>query len=142
MRAPTMQSSTPTRGRRRMPRLAGRLCAARLAGCASLSDQMDRLNQSLLSYEKAIRWGEFDSAYAMHKEPPPVPAALKNVRVTRYEVKERNYDQTTQTARQTVMIQYYSLDTSREVTVEDRQEWEYLKEAQRWRRTDEPPRFE
>jgi len=116
-----------------------------LGGCATTADRMDRLDRTLKGYEKALRWGKFDAAYSFHKwgedEQPSIPAHLKEVRITRYEVASRRLDQETLTARQTVVIRYYDTNTATERELTDRQRWKYFEDSKRWYLMSEPPEF-
>lgn len=122
------------------------VCVVILSACATTTDHMDRLNSTLSTYEKAIRWRDFDAAYAMHQwdqqDLPSLPAQLKYIRVTHYEVKDLHFDQTAMTARQTAIIRYYNTETSRERTLEHVQQWTYHKGNKRWYQTSKPPVFE
>lgn len=116
-----------------------------LAGCATTADKMDRLNRTLRAYEKNIRWAKFDAAYSFHKweagEQPSIPRHLKEIRVTGYDVTGTHFDPKTMTATQTVSIRYYSMETSRERTLEDRQRWQYNEDIKRWQLISPPPTF-
>lgn len=118
------------------------LSAIVLGACATSSDQLDRLNQALGTYEKAVRWADFDSAYALHKNKQAVPDQLKDIRVTRYEVKDLQFDSATMSASQTASIRYYNTGTSREHELEQQQLWEYDQQTKRWLLISEPPAFE
>lgn len=117
-----------------------------LPACATTADHMDRLNISLNAYEKAIRWGDFETAYAMHQwgleGQPALPEQLPHIRVTHYEIKDRHFDKPTMTARQTATIRYYNAESSRVRTLKNEQQWEYHKDNKRWYQTSKPPVFE
>ncbi|NOX76988.1 MAG: hypothetical protein GXP17_10335 [Gammaproteobacteria bacterium] len=116
-----------------------------LGGCSTTADRMDRLDRTLNGYEKALRWGKFDAAYSFHKwgtdEQPSIPAHLKKIRMTRYEVTSRRFDEKTMTARQSVAIRYYDTDTATERELQDRQRWKYFEDAKRWYLMSDPPVF-
>lgn len=116
-----------------------------LTGCATTLDKMDSLNRTLRAYEKNIRWAKFDAAYSFHKwapgEIPSIPKHLKYIRVTGYDVSGSSFDEKTMTATQTVAIRYYSMETSVEHTLEDKQRWQYDADIKRWQLISPPPTF-
>ena len=69
-----------------------------LAGCAAMGQRkrLDSLESSVTSYGTALRWGNWNSANefraprkSSEKLEPMPKAALKNIRVTDYEVVQR-----------------------------------------------------
>ena len=115
-------------------------------GCATPADKFDTLDRSLRGYEKAVRWGKFDIAYTFYRSGDDqqliAPQYLKDIRVTRYEVNSRDFNSETMTTKQIVTISYYHMDTQRERSITDTQNWEYDKEKKRWFIVSEPPSFQ
>jgi hypothetical protein len=117
-----------------------------LGACATTYDKMDKLNMTLRSYEKALRWAKFDMAYSYHKwetdEQPSIPEHLKNIRITNYSTSNQSFDEKTMTAKQKVTIRYYNQNNLRERSLEDKQSWEYFPEKKRWYLMSKPPTFQ
>lgn len=121
------------------------LVALLLGACATSGQREDALNRTLRQYEKAVRWVQFDAVYAYHRwseggQPAP-PAALRNVRVTRYHVNNSQLSDDALHYHQTVTIHYYLLDSPRERSIVQRQQWEYDPGQKRWLQTGPPPAF-
>jgi hypothetical protein len=121
------------------------IVALLLGACATSADRLDNLNRTLLAYEKAVRWAKFDIVYSFHKwdtdEQPSLPARLKNIRVTGYEVVNSRFDEKTMITTQLVAIRYYNTDTLRERELEGRQRWKYFPEPKRWYLLSDPLTF-
>ena len=117
-----------------------------LGACATSYDKMDKLNMTLLGYEKALRWAKFDVAYSFHKwdadEQPSLPKYLKNIRLTSYSAGNHSFDETSMTAKQMVTISYYNKDNLRERSMEDKQSWKYFPDKKRWFLISKPPTFD
>ena len=125
--------------------VAGLLVTMLLGACSTTLDKMERLNQTLRGYEKAIRWAKYDMAYSFHKweadEQPTLPTHLKNIRVTSYQVINQSFDEETMTAKLTVSIQYYNQDDLRERSIQDQQRWKFFPDLKRWYLISEPIDF-
>jgi len=123
------------------------LPAVLLGACASLdkNERLTSLDNTLKNYDRAIRWVQFDAAWAFHKwdegERQAPPASLKNVRVTEYKVVATHMAVDNLSYTQTVHIAYYLLDSPRERRLTDRQRWEYDADAKRWWLVSEMPQF-
>lgn len=117
-----------------------------LNGCATTADKLDKFDQATRGYEKALRWAKFDMAYSYVKwdtgEPPSIPKHLGSIRLTNYRIVNRNFDEPSMTAKQTVTIHYYNQNDLRERNLEDRQEWKFFKDENRWYLISKPPTFE
>lgn len=116
-----------------------------LGACATTYDKMDKLNQTLRGYEKALRWAKFDMAHSFRKfdagkETSP-PAHLKNIRITVYDVTRQHFDEKTMTAELTVSISYYNVENLREHSLQDKQSWKFFPEQKRWYLMSELPGF-
>lgn len=117
-----------------------------LTACATLKDRIDQLEQVQRDYEGAVRWGHFDSAYAMHRNADgsvPAPSQrLSNYKVTSYQVMSRSVADDKNAADQTVQIKYYNADYLRESTLTLQQHWRYDAPTHTWLVTSAPPEFE
>jgi len=120
-----------------------------LAACAAIPEQqkLDLLDGTLRSYEKAIRWGKFETANSFRKggarqSLPTDFAALAEIRVSSYEVMERTVAPDKSQAVQTVTIKYYHSDHPVERTVMDRQEWRYDALKRAWHLNGDLPAFQ
>ena len=116
-----------------------------LCACSTTADKMDKLNNTLKGYEKALRWAKFDAAYSFHKwdsdEQPSMPSHLKNIRITKYVVSNKVFDEKTMTAKQSVSISYYNTNNLREKSLEDKQRWKYFPDHKRWYLMSKPLTF-
>ena len=108
-------------------------------GCASMEtgEKMSQFDETSRAYLRAIRWGEFEAAYAFKKlsarnEEMPNFEDYRTVKVTNYKVKQTIIAEDQSRVIQIVDFQYYRM---KDVTVKnliDRQKWEYDKEQERW----------
>jgi len=116
-----------------------------LTACSTTADKVDRLDQTLSAYGSALRWAHYDTAYSFHKwdaeGQPAIPAYLKSIKVTNYNVANRTFDEKSMTARQIAIIKYFNEDDARERTLEDHQIWKYFPDQDRWYLTSMPPDF-
>lgn len=116
-----------------------------LGGCASTTERMDDLGDTLRNYKKSIRWAQFEQAYSFRKRQDGSDAmpqqSLENVRVTKYTEGGSQLSADKLHFSQTVRISYYLLDSPREREVTDQQQWVYDSEKGRWELTSELPKF-
>jgi hypothetical protein len=107
-----------------------------ICGCSAFGEsrKADALDASLNAYRSAIRWGYYDTAYGLvaPDRRNGVPANLKNVEVTSYEVVQPPVMGDKDTATQVVHIEYVHRDTQRLQTLTDRQLWRYDPKANKW----------
>lgn len=106
-------------------------------GCASVKEDSKRiaLENTLSSYRQAIRWGYFPAAAGFLSPTAQGAAdieALKNVRVTGYEVVQPGLVAPDDTAVQLVQIDYVLKDRQRLQQLADRQRWRYDEEGRAW----------
>jgi hypothetical protein len=118
-----------------------------LGGCAGMGAQMrmDKLDTMLRAYDRAVRWSEFETAYAL-----ATPAGTKAPDFTRFQgIRPTSYDQlgslqanadSTQIVRM-VEIRYIHTATMVERRLADRQVWEYAEKEGRWYLRSEFPGF-
>ena len=119
-------------------------------GCAGIKtgQQMALFDETSRAYDRAIRWGEYEEAYAFKKlsdQDTKLPdfAEYRQIRVTSYKVKKTIVDEESfAKVLRIVDIQYYRMSNVTVKTFVDRQRWEYNKEKDRWYLTSELPTFE
>jgi hypothetical protein len=116
-------------------------------GCASMEtgEKMSQFDQTSRAYLRAIRWGEFEAAYAFKKlmdsdQEMPDFENYKTVKVTNYKVKQTIISETKSKIIQIVDFQYYRMKDVTVRTIIDRQKWEYDEAQEKWfLQSDLPP---
>lgn len=124
--------------------------ALMIFGCAGIKtgQQMTLFDETSRAYDRAIRWGEFEEAYAYKKlsdkdNTLPDFTEYRQIRVTSYKVKKTIVDEEGFTkVLRVVDIQYYRMSNVTVRTIIDRQKWEYNAEKDRWYLLSELPAFE
>ena len=119
-------------------------------GCAQIQkrDQMLLFDDTSRSYDLAIRWGEFEEAFAFKKlsdkdDKLPDFAEYRQVRVTSYKVKKTIVDEKSfSKVLRFVDIQYYRMSNVTVKNLIDQQKWEYNEELDRWYLMSDLPVFE
>ncbi|MCK4986275.1 MAG: hypothetical protein KAS40_12185 [Desulfobacterales bacterium] len=119
-------------------------------GCAQVQkrDQMLLFDDTSRSYDLAIRWGEFEEAFAFKKlsdkdDKLPDFAEYRQVRVTSYKVKKTIVDEKSfSKVLRFVDIQYYRMSNVTVKNFIDQQKWEYDEELDRWYLMSDLPVFE
>ena len=119
-------------------------------GCAQVQkrDQMLPFDDTSRSYDLAIRWGEFEEAFAFKKlsdkdDKLPDFAEYRQVRVTSYKVKKTIVDEKSfSKVLRFVDIQYYRMSNVTVKNLIDQQKWEYDEELDRWYLMSDLPVFE
>ena len=106
-------------------------------GCSSTPDRVHRLDVSLISYEKALRWGHWESIVAFIKPGwEPTDNALieryGQVSIGGYNRLNRVVSEDGHEAQLTVAIDYIDKSSMRVHKLLDKQEWEYDSESGRW----------
>ena len=117
-------------------------------GCASMQtgEKMSQFDETSRAYLRAIRWGEYEAAFAFKKlaarnEELPDFENYRTVKVTDYKVKQTIIAEDQSRIIQIVDFQYYRM---KDVTVKnliDRQKWEYDKEQEKWFLQSDLPAF-
>lgn len=106
-----------------------------LFSCAIKPDPMRLLDSSTSSYEKAIRWAEFDRAKSFHKKAPNLSdlerRRLKFYRVTGYATLQKDTPDK-YNSYLTVQIKYYKSDQPVIKTITVRQHWKREKNGKLW----------
>jgi hypothetical protein len=122
-----------------------------IMGCAtSLDDEKEnwkKFDETSRAYLIAIRWGEYEAAYAFKRIPDantevPDFNDMRDIRVTSYRVKQTIISKDEMLVMQLVDIQYYRMRDVTVRTITDRQKWEYDKERERWYLLSDLPHFE
>ncbi len=115
-----------------------------VSSCAVSPDEMVLLDRSIMSYERAIRWGDFVRAKSFHKNDPVLSdlerRRLKLYRVTGYstlqkEIKDRH------NAYLYVEVKYYKNDRPVIKTISYKQHWKRDKDSKIWYLDSAFPRF-
>ena len=114
-------------------------CVLLVAGCASVRqfNRMDSFDKAAKAYAKAVTWSDFDKAAILlppqFEENRPLDLnALKQIRVTHYQVKRFQATPRADEVRQEVEISYYRIDDMRVETLRDPQRWVYNAETGHW----------
>lgn len=107
---------------------------ASLYSCAT-TDEMDRLDSSVRSYERAIRWGEFGQAKSFHKNEPELSdlerRRLQLYRISGYKVIS-NDTPNTKNSYIRVEIKYYRNDRPVIKAITVKQHWKRDEGSQLW----------
>ena len=121
------------------------LIALSLLGCATSSDRQFSLTQTLLAYEKAIRWGDFENLLRFRENTTESDLALldtyENIRISGYQVKRHRPSEDEFKHNIDVEISYFKTHDNRIGSVSDKQNWQYSKENNRWYISSPLPQF-
>lgn len=117
-----------------------------LTGCATSADQMNALDMSMMHYEQALRWQDYDAVVSFHKNEYKTLTEqkrqrLRMFRVTGYNVISMKVAPDFKNATQIVEIKYYNTDYQivRDMTLTN--QWEYDSATKRWYLTNPLPDF-
>jgi hypothetical protein len=121
-----------------------------IAGCAKIEvqKQMSLFDETIRAYDRAIRWGEYEEAFAYKKlsdqdNKLPDFSEYRQIKVTAYKVKKTILDEESfSKVMRFVDIQYYRMSNVTVKTLIDRQKWEYNEEVDRWYLMSDLPTFE
>jgi hypothetical protein len=120
-----------------------------IVGCAGIETrkQMSLFDETSRAYGRAIRWGQFEEAFAFIRladkdDNLPDFAEYRQIRVTSYKIKKTRIAEDFSKVLQIVDIQYYRMSNVTVKNFIDRQKWEYNEEEDRWYLTSELPDFE
>lgn len=119
------------------------ILATLLLGCANV--RVDQLDAALRAYERAVRWSDYKTAFALANQPnAPVPdfERLQHVRVTSYD-KIGSPQMTADGMKmiQVVEIRFVNVNRMVDRVLMDTQVWEYAEAEQRWKLTSPFPSF-
>ena len=120
-----------------------------LTGCASMEskERIESLDRSLITYGKALRWGDYEEAalYRLPRDGRPVRSVnrddFKDIRVSSYQIFEQRFNRAQTEARVTMSISYYHEDTGTARTITDQQIWWYEPNQKRWFLDGDLPEF-
>ena len=110
-------------------------------GCAATGGQRARsLEETLLAYEKAVRWSDFGTAMQfLHPEHMPTPREAEmtmkrfaQIKINGYVVKSQSPATDENTFLQTAQISFENRHNSRVRSVNDPQVWRWEQEFERW----------
>lgn len=115
-----------------------------LFSCSVTSNKMEMLEKSMMSYERAIRWGEFTRAKTYHKKDSALSdierRRLKLYRISGYSIiQNQTVDQ--HNAYLLVEIKYYKNDRPSIKNVTVKQHWKRDKEGKVWYLDSPFPKF-
>lgn len=117
-----------------------------VAACVGPSEEVKLFDRSIFAYEKALRWQDYDFVLSIHKSEhatltPEKRKALKQYRVTGYNVVYSKMENDQRHATQVIEIKYYNeaYNVVRELTIQN--EWEFNVAEQRWYLTNPLPDF-
>lgn len=110
-----------------------------MAGCASIKarEQGRALEETCKDYGKAIQWGQFSKAAGFMMPDPANQitrdlAGLEKIKISSYEVIDRQVLEGGGEASQTVEIRYYHIENLIERTLLDKQRWLYDDARKHW----------
>jgi hypothetical protein len=120
---------------------------ALLAGCGAVNKhRLEMLDQAIVRYAQALRWGRYEDAQEFHltregERRKIDKEALKHIRITGYIIQEKVMKEELLEADVSGVIDYFndSRGTVRQVPL--RQTWWFEPEAKRWFVTGELPEF-
>jgi len=119
------------------------LSAALLLGCASARNE--KLDVTLLAYERALRWSDYKAAFAMSdmsNAPVPDFERLQHIRVTSYEkIGAAQFSADGMKLIQVVEIRFVNVNRMTDRVLTDKQVWEYSEAELRWKITSPFPTF-
>ena len=115
---------------------AATFSALSLTSCLYAPKELDSLDNTLVAYERAIRWRNYNGARALQVKPMKVSdfkrQRLKELRITSYRIIEKVIAPDYSKAELLVDIRYYYDKSAIEKVVTDRQLWLYDKKRNRW----------
>ena len=119
-------------------------------GCAGLQTEkgkMDLFDRTSRAYDRALRWGQYEEAFAFIKmtapdSPAPDFEDYRQIRVTAYKVKQTIIDESYSKVMRIVDIQYYRMSNVTVKNLTHHQKWEYDEAEDRWYLISELPVFE
>jgi len=116
-----------------------------LSSCSSTPKELETLDETLQSYERALRWGNYPLAVIFQKKPKQLPDwerhALKGIRVTSYRAINKDVNPEMTEAKILVDIRYYFDTAAIERVLTDRQVWTYNDDHEKWYLTTPFPKF-
>ena len=122
------------------------IIALLLSGCASVgnSKRSITLEKATRIYDNAIRWGDYDVANSLRKQPAagsPGPVLLRRIKVTALEPVSMSVSEDQSEVQRVVEIRYYNEDSMKIVTLMDHQMWKYDAAEKTWQLVTPLPAF-
>lgn len=139
--------SNVTMNRKNISTLLLIILVCMLTACQNVKEKKKAANleESVTSYEVALRWAEHESAYSYHVSPDGTRPAvdldgLKEISVTGIEVFEKLVNETKDEAIIRMEVKYYFKDQGTVRTLKLEQLWWYSEENEQWFiKSDFPP---
>jgi len=107
-----------------------------LSSCSFTPEALDSLDETLIAYERAIRWRNYNGARALQVKSMKISdyrrQRLKDLRVTSYKTIEKIIAPDYSKAELLVDIRYYYNNAAVERVLSDRQVWIYREASNRW----------
>ncbi len=110
-----------------------------IAGCANMGiqERATLLGEETRAYRKAMRWGAYDLAHQLvRRRDGSAPAfdarALEGIRITSFEITNREMTADSGEAIVSAEISYYHVESGRVKTIKDRQTWWYDETTKHW----------
>ncbi len=123
----------------RVPTLIIIVMISALTACGNVSEKkkMTNLEESVTSYEIALRWAEHESAYSYHVneegvKPETDLERLKEISVTGIEVMEKLVHEDKDKAKVRMNVKYYFKDEGKVKTLKLEHDWWYSEENKQW----------
>ncbi len=121
-----------------------------IVGCASMRSKSDLLDETLLAYQRAVRWGQMQEAVGFldpkYLEKNPVSELtlqrFAQLQVIGYRVTGVPVAGDDGFARQTVQIEFVNRHTQSPRTVIDQQVWQLEPETRKWQLTSGLPNLD
>jgi hypothetical protein len=118
-----------------------------VVGCAGMAEQrrQDRFEKTARAYERAIRWSDFETAYALTKPDPSRPPdfeRMKRFQVTSYETLGALPSAGYREIRLTAAIEYVHTGSMRVRKLVDQQVWSFSEDDGRWQLVSGLPAFD
>jgi len=117
-----------------------------IASCASIPTELEELDRTLFAYERALRWQNYDTVIAFHKNEHSTLTQekrkhLKQFRVTAYDEVYRSLGRDAKSATQVVEVKYYTNEYAviRNITLKN--QWEFEEKSGRWFLSNPLPAF-
>ena len=116
------------------------------ASCSSVPAEFEQLDRTMFAYERALRWQNYDTVIAFHKNEyqnltQEKRKFLKKFRVTAYDEVYRKLENEGQSATQVVEIKYYNNEYAVIKNMTLKNQWTYDKTSGRWFLTNPLPAF-
>jgi hypothetical protein len=120
------------------------LATALLAACGTAVSRKVGIEQSLASYEKALRWQSIGEAYRYLRpelQPAYLPPGIESIRVVGYEVLDPPVEVRDNVVVQRVEVRYVNRNTQVMKSFMDEQVWESDDDGKTWLRANPMPAF-